>query len=109
MSGSMVHITGTKEHKDRPTMSLPAKRCNLAASRNPDGIRGGSRRMTLRATGAASLAVALCLCASIVAEARPARCFTSDDGFYECDFVGSPQGGFTISASCRPTRILNID
>jgi hypothetical protein len=65
--------------------------------------------MTLRATGTASLAVVLCLCASNVSEARPARCFTSDDGFYECDFVGGPQGGFTISASGRPTVILNID
>src|SRR3954454_2705920 len=90
-------------------MSLPAERRNLAATRVPNGIRRGGRRTGLRTAGAAGLAAFFLLCLGYAAEARPARCYTSDDGFYGCDFVAGPQGGFTISAAGIPTVILNID
>lgn len=54
--------------------------------------------------------VALLCCLTDTAEARPARCFTTDDGFYDCQFVATdPQGSFTISAPGKPTIILDID
>lgn len=43
-------------------------------------------------------------------EAKPARCFTSDEGSYPCAFVATDQdGSFKISAPGKPTYILNID
>lgn len=53
--------------------------------------------------------VALCVFTSAV-EARPARCFTSDDGAYMCQFVATDRrGSFRISASGKPTIMLNVD
>ena len=44
------------------------------------------------------------------AEARPARCFTTDDGTYACQFVATDrQGSFRISAPGKPTILLNMD
>ena len=52
---------------------------------------------------------ALCVLTS-AAEARPARCFTTDDGTYACQFVATDrQGSFRISAPGKPTILLNID
>jgi hypothetical protein len=48
-------------------------------------------------------------CLVSVAEARVARCYTSDDDFYNCQFVADRQGGFRISAPGKPTIILNVD
>src|SRR4051794_29800945 len=90
-------------------MSSPAKRRNLAATWRPNGLRPGDRQVRLQAAGIAGLAVSFLLCLGHAAEARPARCYTSDDGFYGCDFVAGPQGGFAISASGKPTVILNTD
>jgi hypothetical protein len=43
-------------------------------------------------------------------EARPARCFTTDDGAYVCQFVATDrQGSFRISAPGKPTIMLNVD
>ncbi len=40
-------------------------------------------------------------------EAKPARCFTSDDGHYKCDFRAiEGDGSFTISAPDKPTFTL---
>ncbi len=50
------------------------------------------------------------LCATLgVAEARPAQCFTTDDGNYPCDFrpIGG-NGSFVISAPGVPTYTLDI-
>ena len=54
-------------------------------------------------------ALGLCLLAT-AAQARPARCFTSDDGAYPCDFraTGS-DGSFEIAAPGKPTYQINID
>lgn len=44
------------------------------------------------------------------ASAKPARCFTTDDGYYPCDFKGlDRQGSFEISARGYPTYTLWID
>jgi hypothetical protein len=44
------------------------------------------------------------------AEARPARCFTTDDGTYACQFVATDrQGSFRISAQGKPTILLTVD
>lgn len=42
--------------------------------------------------------------------AKPARCFTTDDGHYDCDFKGTDrQGSFEISAPGKPTYSLIVD
>jgi hypothetical protein len=52
---------------------------------------------------------ALCVLTS-GAEARPARCFTTDDGTYACQLVATDrQGSFRISAQGKPTIMLNVD
>jgi hypothetical protein len=51
---------------------------------------------------------ALCVLAN-GAEARPARCFTTDDGTYACQFVATDrQGSFRISARGKPTIVLTV-
>ncbi len=43
------------------------------------------------------------------AEAKAARCFTTDDGYYNCTFQGfGGDGSFVISAPNRPTFTLNV-
>jgi len=55
------------------------------------------------------LAMAL-LGSAAVAEAKPARCFSSDDGTYACDFKGlDKQGSFEIKARGKPTYTLWVD
>lgn len=57
--------------------------------------------------GAVALAGA-CLLAT-AAQARPARCFTTDDGAYPCDFRGTDRdGSFAISAPGKPTYLMNM-
>ncbi|WP_108818544.1 hypothetical protein [Pseudovibrio sp. Alg231-02] len=44
------------------------------------------------------------------ASAKQARCFTSDDGEYECEFkITDNKGSFEVSAAGKPTMILVID
>lgn len=44
------------------------------------------------------------------AEARSARCLTTDDGTYACRFVATDRrGSFRISAPGKPTLTLNVD
>lgn len=56
-------------------------------------------------------AVAACLMAiASAAHAKPATCFTTDDGEYPCDFRGLDKAGsFTISAAGKPTYTLEVD
>jgi len=43
------------------------------------------------------------------AEARPAQCFTTDDGRYACDFVATDKdGSFRVTARGKPTYILEM-
>jgi hypothetical protein len=57
----------------------------------------------------ATLAVAgICLPVA-VAEAKSARCFTTDDGEYDCTFVATDkEGSFEISAPDKPKFSLVI-
>ena len=44
------------------------------------------------------------------AEAKPARCFTTDDGYFNCDFKGlDSAGSFQISGRGYPTYTLEVD
>ncbi len=44
------------------------------------------------------------------AEAKSARCFTTDDGYYPCNFrTEDSSGSFTISAANKPTFTLWIE
>ena len=90
-------------------MSLRAKRRNLAPIEAPNARHSRRYWIAARSIGAVSLAVSSFLCLQNAAEARQARCYTSDDGFYDCEFVADRQGSFTISAKNKPTVILNID
>jgi hypothetical protein len=57
----------------------------------------------MRLAGIAAL-VAAAVTASRAGEARPARCSTSDDGAYPCDFRATGRdGSFVISARGKPT------
>ena len=47
---------------------------------------------------------------SMPAQAKPARCFTTDDGHYSCDFRGlDGAGSFTVEADGYPTYTLEVD
>jgi hypothetical protein len=51
---------------------------------------------------------AVCFLANL-AQARPARCFTSDDGAFDCQFRATARdGSFEISAPGKPTYVLNM-
>lgn len=61
----------------------------------------------MRASVAGAFAVLL---TASVALAKPARCFTTDDGEYACDFRGlDSSGSFVVSADGYPTFTLQID
>jgi len=70
-----------------------------------------ARRRLARARGAlnGALCVAVLFAASGSAEAKPAKCFTTDDGQFSCDFrVVDRDGSFAISAAGKPTYTLNM-
>ena len=55
------------------------------------------------------LATLLAMLLCTAAQARPARCSTSDDGSYPCDFQATDKdGSFAISAKGKPTFMLNM-
>ena len=57
----------------------------------------------MRFAGIVAAAAAVVIAAT-TAEARPARCSTSDDGAYPCDFRATGRdGSFVISAPGKPT------
>jgi len=52
----------------------------------------------------------LILASATPASAKPAKCFTTDDGNYPCDFKAVDKAGsFTISAPGKPTFTLEVD
>ncbi|MEQ9181716.1 MAG: hypothetical protein RIF44_23805 [Nitratireductor sp.] len=66
--------------------------------------------MTRTGSALRVLAVAAFGLGSAAAFAKPARCFTTDDGYYECDFRGTDKAGsFVIAANGYPTYSLVID
>lgn len=64
----------------------------------------------LRFLSASGLALGAGLLAVSPASAKPARCFTTDDGYYACNFRATDrQGSFVISAPQKPTYTLEVD
>ncbi|MBP0439221.1 hypothetical protein [Tianweitania sediminis] len=60
--------------------------------------------------GGVALGLLLALGSASIAEAKPARCFTTDDGTYSCAFETlDAKGSFQISAEGKPTFSLWID
>ena len=59
---------------------------------------------------AAALVVVAAGCAAAdPAHAKPARCATTDDGAFACEFrLTGPNGSFQISAPGKPTYALDI-
>lgn len=56
------------------------------------------------------LGTALYILSTYAAEARPARCFTTDEGGFRCDFRTTDRdGSFQISAPGKPIYVLTID
>lgn len=67
--------------------------------------RAGSRRVAQ----AAILGGVLLCCSPGRAEARPARCFTTDEGGYPCQFRETGRdGSFSISAPRKPTFVITV-
>lgn len=55
-------------------------------------------------------AIIFTLAATLAASAKPARCFTTDDGYYDCDFRGLDRdGSFEIAAPGYPAYSLWVD
>jgi hypothetical protein len=49
------------------------------------------------------------LCWATLSDAKPARCFTSDEGTFTCEFHATAgDGSFAISAPGKPTYLLNM-
>ena len=54
-------------------------------------------------------AAALC-CLTYAADANSARCTTSDEGSFSCQFrATAPDGSFEISAPGKPTYVLTME
>lgn len=57
-----------------------------------------------------ALACLVLLAATQTGHAKPARCFTTDDGHYGCDFRSLDRAGsFSIAAPGKPTFTLWVD
>ena len=57
-----------------------------------------------------ALATAALAALATAAEAKRARCFTTDDGYYACNYKKTDRAGsFQISARGKPTTILIIE
>ena len=49
------------------------------------------------------------LASAAPASAKPAQCFTTDDGYYSCDFRGLDKAGsFTTKARGYPTYVIEV-
>jgi hypothetical protein len=65
---------------------------------------------TLHKVGCGLLAAVAVVGMSSVASAKPAQCFTSDDGNYNCNFTATDNAGsFEATASGYPTIWLNVE
>ena len=65
--------------------------------------------MFTRYVAAAALAAPLLVALAAQAEAKQARCYNTDDGYYACDFRQfGGDGSFEISAPARPTYTIYI-
>jgi hypothetical protein len=61
------------------------------------------------AASAATLAAIATILAAAPADARQARCYNTDDGFYACEFTAfGGDGSFSISAPTKPTYTISM-
>lgn len=64
----------------------------------------------LRQAACGLLAAAALAFGASAASAKPAQCFTLDDGHYDCNFKGTDSAGsFEASAKGYPTIWLNVE
>ena len=57
-----------------------------------------------------TIALAMSVLMAPAAHAKPAQCFTTDDGHYPCDFRGLDRAGsFVVKASGYPTITVEIE
>lgn len=67
-------------------------------------------RVVTRLGWAAAAAAPTILVAMSIASAKPARCFTTDDGYFSWDFRGlDGSGSFRIRAPGYPSYTLEVD
>lgn len=67
-------------------------------------------RFATGAGRAAAIAATMILMGASAASAKPARCFTTDDGYFSCDFRSVDRAGsFTIRAPGYPSYTLEMD
>jgi len=72
-------------------------------------VAGGMTMLRKLLYGGGVCAAAL-LALSVSAEAKRARCFTTDDGYFACTYRAiDDAGSFRISAPGYPTYVLEID
>ncbi len=72
-------------------------------------LKGNTMNLMQKA-GCAALAAVAVMALTSAASAKPAQCFTSDDGHYNCNFRGTDgAGSFEASASGYPTIWLNVE
>lgn len=91
-------------------------RCKMDRKRNLIARPGRTSRPVSRsssrhhsATVRSILAFAALCCLADAADAKPARCSTTDDGSFACIFRATGRGGsFEISAPGKPTYTLNV-
>src|SRR4051812_10469012 len=88
-------------------------RCKMGRKRNlielPGRTVGRSSSRHHPATVRSILALAVLCCLANAADAKPARCSTTDDGSFACKFRATGRdGSFEISAPGKPTYILNV-
>lgn len=58
----------------------------------------------------ALVAAGVLAAAMSAASAKPARCFTTDDGYFDCDFTTTDRrGSFEISGADVPTYTIEVD
>ena len=102
LSGDAIGFPWSWPGEARPSASRdPGRRAGMAGP-GPAMTRGGAVRRSL------ALAAALCGLAG-AAEARPARCSTSGEGDYACNFVATGRdGSFEIAAPGKPTYRLDM-
>ncbi len=67
-------------------------------------------RYVNKTASVAALGIAIVWFWSVGAQAKPAACFTTDDGHYPCTFRGLDKAGsFTTSSPGRPTITIEVE
>jgi hypothetical protein len=77
---------------------------------SPAGETGEKSVKAHRSVVFAGAACALAVLSAQPASAKPAQCFTTDDGHYPCNFRGLDRdGSFVITAPGYPTMTIEVE